>query len=310
MRDRRAAPRHRRAQRRDARPDRAVPLRAAVPGPGLRRRHRRAARGHLGRGPGHGRAAPGRVHLRDLPQPRLRPGAHGRRAAPPAGDLRPRPGRHHRQRRAVAPRHVGPVAARPRTGPAGRRAARRAAAAGTAARGGRLVGRPDRAALPEGRRGRGAAGRRAGWPAPTCCTPTPARRCCWSPSVPWPTPRAPPPWCCPPPGYRAPSPIPAGYCPWTRSWSPACHGYRMVVTIEDNGAAGGFGDAFARAARAAGPAGRPAYPRPGAAVRGRTGSARRSSPTTGWTADGIVASVRAVRAAARTEPAPPSQSTP
>jgi 1-deoxy-D-xylulose-5-phosphate synthase len=31
----------------------------------------------------------------------------------------------------------------------------------------------------------------------------------------------------------------------------ACHGYRMVVTVEDNGGAGGYGDAFARSARAA-----------------------------------------------------------
>jgi 1-deoxy-D-xylulose-5-phosphate synthase len=29
----------------------------------------------------------------------------------------------------------------------------------------------------------------------------------------------------------------------------ACDGYRLVVTVEDNGGAGGFGDAFARAAR-------------------------------------------------------------
>jgi 1-deoxy-D-xylulose-5-phosphate synthase len=32
----------------------------------------------------------------------------------------------------------------------------------------------------------------------------------------------------------------------------ACDGYRLVVTVEDNGGAGGFGDAFARAARLAG----------------------------------------------------------
>jgi 1-deoxy-D-xylulose-5-phosphate synthase len=32
----------------------------------------------------------------------------------------------------------------------------------------------------------------------------------------------------------------------------ACDGYRVVVTVEDNGGAGGFGDAFARAARLAG----------------------------------------------------------
>ena len=49
------------------------PLRRAVPRTDLRRRHRRAARGDLGRGPGDGRAAPGRRALLDVPQPRVRP---------------------------------------------------------------------------------------------------------------------------------------------------------------------------------------------------------------------------------------------
>ena len=39
------------------------------------------------------RAAPGRRRLRHLPQPRLRPAAHGLRPAPGRGHLRPRPGR-------------------------------------------------------------------------------------------------------------------------------------------------------------------------------------------------------------------------
>ena len=72
---------------------RAGPVRRAVPRPGLRRRHRRAARGDLGRRARDGRAAPGRRHLRDVPEPRVRPGADGRRAAPAAGDVRARPRR-------------------------------------------------------------------------------------------------------------------------------------------------------------------------------------------------------------------------
>ena len=68
-----------------------------VPGPGLRRRHRRAARGHLGRRHGHGRLAPGGRRVRHLPQSRLRPAADGRRPALLPGDVRARPGRRHRR---------------------------------------------------------------------------------------------------------------------------------------------------------------------------------------------------------------------
>ena len=50
---------------------------------------------------GHGlrRPAPGRRGVRDVPQPRLRPGAHGRRAAPGRRHVRARPRRAHRRRR-------------------------------------------------------------------------------------------------------------------------------------------------------------------------------------------------------------------
>ena len=99
----------RRDHRGDAGPGRAGAVRRDVPGPGLRRRHRRAARGHLGGRAGHGRAAPGGRGLRDVPEPGLRPGADGRGPAPAAGHLRARPGRRHRRRRRQPPRHVGPV---------------------------------------------------------------------------------------------------------------------------------------------------------------------------------------------------------
>ena len=70
-----------------------------LPRPRLRRRHRRAARDDLRRGPGDGRPAPGRGGLLHLPEPGLRPVADGRRAAPPAGHRRPGPRRGHRHRR-------------------------------------------------------------------------------------------------------------------------------------------------------------------------------------------------------------------
>ena len=95
---------------------------AALPRPHLRRRHRRAARRHLRRRAGDGRPAPGRRGLRDVPQPGLRPGADGRRAAPVRRHLRARPRRGHRRRRRLPQRHVGHVDPPGRARPAARRA--------------------------------------------------------------------------------------------------------------------------------------------------------------------------------------------
>ena len=148
--DRRRPRGRRRDHRGDAALDRAGQVRRGVPGPLVRRRHRRAARGHLGRRAGDGRAAPGRRDLLDVPQPRVRPGADGRRAAPPAGDAGAGPRRHHRPGRAEPPRHVGPVAAGHGAGHARRRPARPGDAARGAARGRRGVRRADRAAVLEG----------------------------------------------------------------------------------------------------------------------------------------------------------------
>ena len=58
-------------------PGRADGLRRGVPRAGVRRRDRRAARHDVSRRDGLRRAAPGGRDLRDVPQPRLRPGADG-----------------------------------------------------------------------------------------------------------------------------------------------------------------------------------------------------------------------------------------
>ena len=80
-------PRRRGDHRRDDAPGRARQVPGPLPRAHLRRRDRRAARGHLGRRAGDGRPAPGRRGLRHLPQPGLRPGADGR--APCTGAASP-----------------------------------------------------------------------------------------------------------------------------------------------------------------------------------------------------------------------------
>ena len=122
---RRRAPGHRGDHGGDALPGGAGPVRRGVPRPDLRRRHRRAARRHQCGRPRDGRAAPGRRDLRHLPQPRLRPGADGRRPAPVRGHLRARPRRRHRRRRSQPQRDVGHVDPAGRPGPAAVRAPRR-----------------------------------------------------------------------------------------------------------------------------------------------------------------------------------------
>ena len=192
---RRRAGRHRsgparrgRRHRGHAAPHRPGRVRGRLPGAGVRRRHRRAARRDQRRRAGHGRPAPGRGHLLHVPEPRLRPGRDGRRPAQAAGHVRAGPGRGDRSRRGQPPRHVGPVAAGARAGHAGGRAARQHPAGRAAARGAGRIRRPDRAALPARQRPRRHAGRgparldgRAAGSRPA----TPAT-CCWSGSGRWP----------------------------------------------------------------------------------------------------------------------------
>ena len=111
-------------------------VRRAVPRADLRRRHRRAARAHLGGRPGDGRPAPGGRGLLDVPQPGVRPGADGRRPArQPVTVVLDRAGVTGDGRR-LAQRHVGhvdprrwcPACGSPRRGtrrPCARRCARR-----------------------------------------------------------------------------------------------------------------------------------------------------------------------------------------
>ena len=115
-------------------------------------------------------AAPGGRGVLDVPQPRVRPVADGRRAAPARRHARAGPGGRHRRRRAVAQRHVGHVAAGHRAGHAGGRAARRRHAGGGARRGRRGRRRAHGAPVPEGRGDRVGARACGASTASTSCT--------------------------------------------------------------------------------------------------------------------------------------------
>ena len=95
------------------------------PGPLLRRRHLRAARGHVRRRARDGRHAAGRVHLLDVPRARLRPDDHGRGPAQAPGRVHHRPRRRDGSRRLVAPRRLRPVLPAHDPEPEGRRSRRR-----------------------------------------------------------------------------------------------------------------------------------------------------------------------------------------
>ena len=185
----------------------------AYPDRCLRRRHRRAARGHQRGRLRARRAAPGGRDLRDLPQPGLRPGPARCRTAQAAGDVRARPGRGDRGGRAEPQRHVGRIdpagRARPEDRrPAGRHPAGRAAereavdthdgptvlrfpkgAAGADVPAVATLGRMDVLYRPGGADGTGKTDDLAAPPATTCCCSGPARwpGYAWRPRASWPT---------------------------------------------------------------------------------------------------------------------------
>ena len=192
------------------------------------------------------------AHLRDVPQPGLRPAADGRGAAQAAGDRGAGPGRGDRPGRGQPPRHVG------RLDPAGR----------ARACGSRRRGTPPGWPSCSTRRWRSAT-------APPCCAtrrarsatrprPSPSsaamdvlagpagappRTCCWSGPGRWR-------WSASQAAERlADHGIgvtvvdPRWVKPLDEALVDAAREHRLVVTVEDNGRAGGFGDAVCRLLR-------------------------------------------------------------
>ena len=90
----------------DAGADRVAAVRGPLPRPLLRRRNRRATRGHQRGGHGDGRTPSGRRDLLHVPQPGVGPGRVRRGDASPAGDLLPRPRRGDRPGRREPPRRL------------------------------------------------------------------------------------------------------------------------------------------------------------------------------------------------------------
>ena len=236
-------------------PDRPGAVRGGLPGPGVRRRHRRAARRDQRGRAGHGRPAPGGRDLRHVPQPGLRPGADGRGAAPAAGHVRAGPGRGDRPGRGQPQRHVGRLDPAGRPGPADRGAAGRDPARRAAGRGGG-VRRRAHACCASPRPTWAGTSRRSG----SSAAMDVLRR---------------------PDSGTAPDVLLAGAGPmavtclvaadrladqgigvtvvdprWLKPVDPAlvdeARRARLVVTVEDNGVTGGFGDAVCRLLRDAG----------------------------------------------------------
>ena len=127
------------------------------------------------------------AHLRDVPQPGLRPGADGLRPAPVRRHLRARPGRRHRRRRRQPQRHVGHVDPPGRARPAAGRAPRRHPAPRAAQRGRRRRRRARPwSASPRARRPT-TSRRSTGSAASTSWSARAPATCSWSRSARWPT---------------------------------------------------------------------------------------------------------------------------